>query len=282
MGHQAFLIGRHPDGDVNVERFRRTASQLNYDVVELGDCAVARAALASRSAARVDGDRDLVMFCVLPDLRAIRDHLVAFRDPARRLIVYADFDRSSTDVAIEYCRDLIAHDFLVMGEHTTPDRLDHHIKVLHRGECPYARIDLSLVRAVDEDVPVFVSTPYDRENRSVMSDAVDPAMKAAGCRAVWADRAYREWSMPMQVLQDIRTSKLLIANISVRRPGALRHNPNVYYEAGHAVAFGVPVIFVRPTMEKDLPVPADISERRRIEYDNPVDLALRLYHGLRA
>jgi hypothetical protein len=279
MRYRAFIIGKPTDGDVNVERFRRTVLELNYDIETQPELGRAIRKLSSLSSRRNGDDRDLVLFCVDAGLQTIQENLQAISAPNRQIVVYAHPRRASPQIAIEYCHAGLADDYLVWGEAITADRIEEHVKALHQRKSPYQRIDVRLTPPDGGKARVFIATPYDRDNRMVMSDAVDHVLERLNLFPCWADALYRDSSVPEQVLSEIRNSMLLIANISAG-PKAI-HNPNVYYEAGQATALRIPVIFVRPLEEKNLIVPADIGERRRIEYDNPIDLSMRLYSGLR-
>lgn len=279
MRNRAFVIGNYVEGDVNVERFRATVLQLNYDLEVQSDYGRAIRKLTTRPARRTEEDRDLVLFCVGPELQDIPKQLIALQASNRQVVIYAHPRRASPQIAVEYCHSRYADDYLVWGETVTGDRMEEHVKALHQRKSPYPKIDVPYERSNGSSARVFVATPYDRDNRRVMSDAVDCALEKVDLVPCWADTMYRDTSVPGQVRDEIRKSALLIANI---RAGAEAvHNPNVYYEAGQATALGIPVIFVRPLEERSLLVPADIGERRRIEYDNPVDLSMRLYRGLR-
>jgi hypothetical protein len=279
MRYRAFIIGSFTDGDVNVERFQTTVLKLNYDLDVQSEYRRALKKLAMQAERRSDDDRELVLFCIDPGLQAIHKNLLALRASNRQIVVYAHPRRASPQIAVEYCHAGLADDYLVWGEAVTADRIEEHVKALHQRKSPYPKIDVRLTPDNGHHARVFIATPYDRDNRMVMSDAVDHVLERVNLTPCWADALYRDSSVPEQVLSEIRSSALLIANISAG-PNAI-HNPNVYYEAGQATALGIPVIFVRPLEERDLIVPADISERRRIEYDNPIDLSMRLYRGLR-
>lgn len=273
MRLRAFVIGTFVEGDVNVERFEATVLRLGYDFKRLRN-------LSPPQHRRDDGDRDLVLFCVGPGLQSIRDRLEELRARDRQVIVYADPRRASPHSAVEYCHAGLADDYLVWGEPIIADRVEEHVKALFQNGPLYRRIDVHCAASEGEIRPrVFIATPYDRDNRTVMSDAVDPALKKLDFEPCWADAFYRDTTIPEQVMGEIRRSAMLIANIRQGEEG--RHNPNVYYEAGQARGLGKPVLFVRPLNEKDLMVPADIGASQRIEYDNPTDLSMRLYHGLR-
>ena len=75
--------------------------------------------------------------------------------------------------------------------------------------------------------------------------------------------------------------EFLIANIDECTIEASQHNPNVYFEAGLASEYGKTVIWLRPRSSTARPVPIDIRGLTRVEYSNEVDLAVRLYFGLR-
>jgi hypothetical protein len=288
MNKLAYIIGKFIEGDVVVERFRRTAWQLHYDVRYQSMHGRALNMLNTQSVHRNDDDRDhsddtddrvLVLFCVDPGLQEIPKRLLALQAPNRQIVVYAHPLRASPEVAIEYCHAGLAEDYLVWGE-ATADCIEEHVKALHvRGPLyPEIRVGLSAER---ENARVFIATPYDRDNRMVMSEAVDRALRRVKLTPCWADTFYRDSSVPEQIQEEINRSKLLIANISAG-PNAV-HNPNVYYEAGQATALHIPVIFVRPrTEEKLILVPADIIAHRRLVYDGPIDLSMQLYHGFRS
>jgi hypothetical protein len=278
MRNRAFVIGSYTPGDVNVERFMTTVSELNYNIEPPADLGRAMRKLG-RATKWASDDRDIVLFCVNAGLNNIPNILTSLRSPNRRTIIYAHPRRASPQAAVQYCHDGLADDYLVWGEEVTGDRIEEHVKALHENRSPYRKIDVGLSSSKGQNARVFIATPFDRENRMVMSDAVDPVMTRVKLTPCWADTFYRNTSVPQQVLDEIDNSSLLIANISAS-PNST-HNPNVYYEAGYAKARDIPVIFVRPLKEKHLIVPADISERRRIEYDNPIDLSMRLYGGLR-
>jgi hypothetical protein len=125
----------------------------------------------------------------------------------------------------------------------------------------------------------FISTPFDRINRAVIEGAVDLALKKLGFGVEWADRDYR-LTLHDNIRESIRRSAFMIANVSID-PENVRHNPNVYFEAGMAAALDLPIVFVRRSGETEVPLPADVHGRRWLSYDNEIDLALKLYHGLK-
>lgn len=284
MSNHAFIVGEVSnsettsdldpklDLDPTVDNFKRIVEQLNYDLQIVRDYSSAMKRLNARRAA--SGDRDLVLFIVRPDVQKIRDFLVRLQAPNRQVIVYAHEKRASGPIAVEYCSSGLACDFLKWGKIS---RVEERLHALYHGRCPYPMIDVPFDHANGEP-RVFIATPYETEYRLTMSNAVVPALRQARLQPCWADEPYRAGEFPQVIRRLIRESALFIANICVGREAI--NNPNVYYEAGQATALDIPVIFVRPNGESDVVVPADIASWMRIEYDNEVDLAMRLYHGL--
>src|SRR5262245_6682636 len=83
----------------------------------------------------------------------------------------------------------------------------------------------------------FVMMPFGGVNDRYFLNIYEPAIMAAGLRAVRADSLFT----PTPIIRDIwtmtRNAKILLADVSGT-------NPNVFYELGLAHAIGKPVVIV--------------------------------------
>ena len=274
---KAYIIEGGLQG-IAVDRFDAVTSRLHYDTDRLEGHERALEMMDAQPApAQNEGPDHLVLFCIGPRHRGIEQALTSLKHERRKVVVLAHEEKASTARAIDYCHSGLCCDFIVVTS-SAPEVLDNHLRQIDLGRPIYPRFDFATTCSSGTKPMVFISTPFLEAQRRVMSEAVDPALAKLDIEACWADQYTRDTSIADEIRQSIAKSFLLIANIS--RAGG-RHNPNVYYEAGQATALKKPVIFVRPLRESALVVPADISARRRVEYGHEIELALRLYHGLK-
>jgi hypothetical protein len=267
----ALVVGEHDSGDTIVKAFQDKAFTLGYDLAEQANYSIGPNLLSELANA-------LVMFCVPSGLQRIADLLGLFRPCCGRVIVYAHTARASADEAIRYCHEGLARGYLVMGDGTSEQSIANLAVRLHRGNPPYPPIPIGC-HTEGTRPRAFISTPFDWDNRSVMEAAVDLALKKLGFEVEWGDRDYRK-TIHDTIRDAIKKSTLLVANISFDGKD-VQYNPNVYFEAGMGAAFNLPIIFVRRASEADVLLPADIHGRRWLSYENEIDLALKLYHGLK-
>jgi len=262
-------------GDPVVEVFKKRSRSLGYDPEE--EPAHAQALKHCRS---LDSNGvHLVLFCVPESLTKTDDYLTKLKDPSRRIIVYAHASRASSHVAIDYLHEGLAHGYLVSGDTPSEESIEELVTSLRAtGETPYRAIDFKQPR--DGARPcVFISTPFERSTLMIARNAIDYPLQRLGFTVKWGDRDY--WhSIQDRIVADIQSSSLLVANVSLDTRNRL-HNANVYFEAGAATALGLPIVFVRRQSEQDIPLPADVQGRRWLSYDNEIDLALKLYCGLK-
>jgi hypothetical protein len=270
----ALVVGKFDQGDPIVNAFELKAGKLGYDPVREPDYRTAVTLLPEPR-----DENHLMLFCVSQELRSVGEMLKSLRPYGKRTIVYAHTAKASADEAIRYSHSGLADGYLVMGDGTSEGSVCDLAVNLSRGEPPYQRILFEGGDHRTQPPVAFISTPFDRDNRAVMQGAVNLALRTLGFQITWADRDYRQ-SLHDHIRTEIQGSSLLVANISLDQRD-LSHNPNVYFEAGIAAAFDLPIIFVRRTSEVEIRLPADVHGRRWLAYDNEIDLALKLYHGLK-
>lgn len=268
VGHSGFT------GDRAIEVFENKTRQLGYDYEQES----AHAKAAAHFNAHHKGDLDLILFCIPESLNEAEKYLEKIRDDSRRVIVYSHVSRASSYVAVDYLKKGLAHGYVV-GEGPIEESMEDLVLSLRAyGHPPYRRIDFKTPE--DGHSPcVFISTPFERSTLLVAKNAIEYPLQALGFDVKWGDRDY--WhSVQDEIISDIQSSSLLIANVSLD-PRNLLHNANVYFEAGVATALALPIVFVRKHNEMSIPLPADVQGRRWLPYDNEIDLALKLFCGLR-
>jgi hypothetical protein len=272
---RAFIVGQYAPGDANVERFRGTARRLGYDFKEL------RQLYLATTQPKRD---DLLLFCAGRDIRSVPEWLVRIRETTGpQLVLYTHETMISPESALDYTKSKRVVDILVWDD-TTPTIVEEHISLLHNPDSPiYPRIGQMGMGTDHAEPQAFISTPLSGSHDLTMKHAVQPVLRECGFGVERANDPCEESSIHSQIRRQIRASKLLVANIAECDPELSRHNPNVYFELGLAIALDVPVILIRPSdgVATKIEVPADISNLRRIEYLNEVDLVLQLYHGLK-
>jgi len=273
----ALVVGDYNPDDEVVSAFEDEAGALGYDCLREPNYWNAAQHLSDPPH---DADYHLVLFCVAPGLSKVSERLRRLQSCRRRTVVYAHTSKASADLAIRYSREGLAEGYLVMGDGATARSIKDLVLKVHRGQPPYSPITLQNHGRTRNDTPTaFISTPFREDHRRIMEVAVDLALRELGFNVEWAERDYSR-SLHDSIVEGIKRSSILIANISVDEQD-VRHNPNVYFEAGIAAASRLPIVFVRRSGESKIPLPADIHGRGWLSYDNEIDLALRLYHGLR-
>lgn len=107
--------------------------------------------------------------------------------------------------------------------------------------------------------------PIRRHIEGIIDAAITPAL-GAKYDIVVAHKISEPGSITKQIISEIYSAKLVIANITNR-------NPNVMYELALRHAIGKPVITIA---EKGTPLPADIVTQRAIFYHNDAKGVLEL------
>jgi nucleoside 2-deoxyribosyltransferase len=92
-------------------------------------------------------------------------------------------------------------------------------------------------------------------------DVIKPICESYGFRVVRADEFYTSGQIMDDVIQSIRSSALIVADVTP-------DNANVFYELGFAHAIGKPTILLSDKKRERLPF--DISGFRTLFYDNTI------------
>ena len=103
----------------------------------------------------------------------------------------------------------------------------------------------------------FVVMPYSEIFREYHLHIFAPAIQAAGLTPIVADDRFTTRGMVDQVTTGIRSSKIVLADLTGERP-------NVFYEMGLAHALGKPVIMLTQRAES---IPSDLQHLRWIRYE---------------
>jgi len=115
--------------------------------------------------------------------------------------------------------------------------------------------DSSSVRAFLDTC--FVLMPFGSWFDRYFSEIYVPAIKDAGFEPIRADGLFSAGSVMEQIWEQIRRSKVLLADLTGK-------NPNVFYELGLAHALKKPVVFVSGDLED---VPFDLRHLRVVIYE---------------
>jgi hypothetical protein len=126
-----------------------------------------------------------------------------------------------------------------------------------------------------ESDKVFVAMWFDPQMDSAYSEGIVPAVEQdCGYRAVRIDLKEFLDDVVDEIIAEIRESRFIVADFTGHRSG-------VYYEAGYARGFGLPVIW---TCKKDhiSDLHFDTRQQNHIAWDTPQDLRKRLTNRIRA
>lgn len=105
--------------------------------------------------------------------------------------------------------------------------------------------------------PISTPNSLTRERSDkLLEHIIEPALKNTGFEVIRADKVEHSTSITELILQYLRESDLVIADLT-------DHNPNCFYEIGYRYALGLPMIYLK---EKDSTIPFDISMMRTIDY----------------
>lgn len=103
----------------------------------------------------------------------------------------------------------------------------------------------------------FVLMPFGEWFDRYYKEIYVPAIKEAGFEPLRADSLFNSGSVIEQIWQQIRKTKVLLADLTGK-------NPNVFYELGLAHAARKPVVFVAGNIED---VPFDVRHLRVVTFD---------------
>jgi len=115
----------------------------------------------------------------------------------------------------------------------------------------------------------FVAMRFDVSLNSAFLEGIEPAVREAGYEPVRVDRIHHNDQISDRIVVEIRRSRFLIADVTDQRQG-------VYFEAGFAMALGLPVIW--SCREDDLKnVHFDTRQYNHIVWKEPADLRRQLH-----
>ena len=105
-------------------------------------------------------------------------------------------------------------------------------------------IALEQVPETEDPSLAFVAMSFKEELKPVFTQAIEPAIRAAGYKAERMDFLEHVESITDKMMADIRRAKFLLVDLT-------EHRPNVYFEAGFAFGLGKPVVFLVQEDQKD-------------------------------
>jgi len=112
---------------------------------------------------------------------------------------------------------------------------------------------------------IFILTPFNDKFQETFKN-IKEACYEAGFECRRGDEELVPNLILRHILQQIISSRLIIANITGR-------NPNVMYELGICHAIGKPVLLIS---ESEYDIPFDIASTRILIYKNPIELRKKL------
>jgi len=120
----------------------------------------------------------------------------------------------------------------------------------------------------------FVAMSFDPSMNSAFSHAIEPAIREAGYEPLRIDKVHHNEKICDLIVAEIRRSRFIVADVTMQRQG-------VYFEAGFAMALGLPVIWC--CHEDDLKhVHFDTRQHNHIVWSEPADLRQQLGDRIRA
>jgi len=155
---------------------------------------------------------------------------------------------SSIDMFVESVRILSVTRTLKRGQ----------IGLFMQGDTPIKFRNLK----IDAQQPLcFVVMQFTADFNILYSDVIKPLCEEYGFRVIRGDDFYTSGQILEDITQSIRTSALVIADVTP-------DNPNVFYEVGYAHGIGKPTILLSDRSREKLPF--DISGFRTLFYDNTI------------
>jgi hypothetical protein len=120
----------------------------------------------------------------------------------------------------------------------------------------------------------FVAMHFDANLDSAFSEGIEPAIREAGYEPRRVDMIAHNEKICDRIVVEIRRSRFLVADVTDQRQG-------VYFEAGFAIALGLPVIW--SCREDDLKnVHFDTRQYNHIVWKEPADLRRQLHDRIMA
>jgi len=120
----------------------------------------------------------------------------------------------------------------------------------------------------------FVAMSFDNSLDSAFSDGIEPAIRQAGYEPLRVDKVHHNEKICDRIVVEIRRSRFLVADVTMQRQG-------VYFEAGFAMALGLPVIWCCRTDDFNN-VHFDTRQYNHIVWEQPAELRQQLADRIRA
>lgn len=120
----------------------------------------------------------------------------------------------------------------------------------------------------------FVAMSFEPSLSSAFSNGIEPAIREAGYEPLRVDKIHHNAKICDRIVAEIRRARFVVADVTLQRPG-------VYFEAGFAMALGLPVIWC---CRKDnlSEVHFDTRQYNHIVWEQPTDLRQQLVDRIRA
>jgi len=122
----------------------------------------------------------------------------------------------------------------------------------------------------------FVAMSFSYAERNKLENAITEGCKAAGFAATIVDRHEYVGGVVDEIMAKINSAKFVVADLT-------EHKHGVYFEAGYAMARGVPVIFtVRDADEETKKIHFDVKHLNQIRWKDYDDLQSKISNRLKA
>lgn len=154
------------------------------------------------------------------------------------------------------------------AEVTSPSGRARHVGIFCRGA---HGITVSNFKVRGDKPRAFVVMQFSSEYNDVYQDVIREVCKDYEVNVVRADEVNGPGLIIADVVREIGTSQLVIADITPT-------NPNVYFEVGYAFALRKPTILLA---RKDTRLPFDVAGFRVLFYEDSIGGKKRLEDGLR-
>lgn len=138
----------------------------------------------------------------------------------------------------------------------------------------YERIEQLEAASYKSTRNAFVAMSFDKARDFVYNEAIEPAIREAGYRAIRIDKTEYVNRIDDEIIAQLRQSRFAVADFTGQRGG-------VYYEAGfmHGMGRNVFLMVEKCELEK---VHFDVRQYNFVDYDSPSDAKERLYNRIMA
>jgi hypothetical protein len=120
----------------------------------------------------------------------------------------------------------------------------------------------------------FVAMSFDPSLNAAYTLGIEPAIRGAEYEPLRIDKVHHNEKICDRIISEIRRARFMVADVTLQRPG-------VYFEAGYAMALGLPVIWCcRKDDSKNIHF--DTRQYSHIFWETPSDLLGQLLDRIRA